>query len=172
MVAAFLLSENAAFFRAFAVEPYFKHANPLSLASEPQAYHVLLRYHSTKGIEMAKKKKATSRKQKSSAGNAAVPVSKQTAGGITGAVIGGVVAGPIGALAGGAVGAMVGESSAKGKKPIKRAVTAIRDEVSSGSREEGPLLGLRENQAYGNLKEESCQEEVDDNSQEEKGKGC
>ena len=81
---------------------------------------------------MAKKKKATSRKQKSSAGNAAVPVSKQTAGGITGAVIGGVVAGPIGALAGGAVGAMVGESSAKGKKPIKRAVTAIRDEVSSG----------------------------------------
>ena len=46
---------------------------------------------------------------------AGVPVSKQTAGGVTGAVLGGVVAGPVVALAGGAVGAMVGDASAKGR---------------------------------------------------------
>ena len=59
-------------------------------------------------------------------------VSKQTAGAVAGAVLGGVVGGPIGALAAGALGAMVGDASAKGQKPIKRAVTAIRDEVTSG----------------------------------------
>jgi hypothetical protein len=35
-------------------------------------------------------------------------------------------------LAGGALGAMVGDSSAKGQKPVKRAVDAIRDEITSG----------------------------------------
>ena len=66
------------------------------------------------------------------ASEANVPVSKQTAGAVTGAMLGGVVGGPLGALAGGAVGAMVGDSSAKGKKPIKRAVNAVRDEIASG----------------------------------------
>jgi hypothetical protein len=58
-----------------------------------------------------------------------VPVSRQTAGGVTGAVLGGVVAGPLGAIAGGLSGAMVGDASAKGKKPVKRAVDAIRSEM-------------------------------------------
>src|ERR1044072_4309495 len=58
-----------------------------------------------------------------------VPVSKQTAGGVTGAVLGAVVAGPLGAIAGGLTGAMVGDASAKGKKPVKKAVDAIRSEV-------------------------------------------
>src|SRR5215211_5824705 len=62
-----------------------------------------------------------------------VPVSKQTAGGVTGAVLGAVVAGPIGAIAGGLTGAMVGDASAKGKKPVKRAVEAIGSEVREGN---------------------------------------
>jgi hypothetical protein len=65
-----------------------------------------------------------------------VPGLKQTAGAVTGAVLGGVVGGPVGALAGGALGAMVGDSSAKGKKPIKRAVDAIREEITSGRAKE------------------------------------
>ena len=79
---------------------------------------------------MAKRKKST--KKPAGGGSENVPVSKQTAGAVTGAVLGGVVGGPIGALAGGAVGAMVGDSSAKGKKPIKRAVDTVRDEITSG----------------------------------------
>ena len=53
-------------------------------------------------------------------------VSKQTAGGVTGAVIGGIVAGPVGAVAGGVAEALVGNSSAKGNEPIKKAVAQIR----------------------------------------------
>ncbi len=59
-----------------------------------------------------------------------VNVSKQTAGGVTGAVVGAAVAGPLGAVVGGATGAMIGEESAKGKQPVKRAVAAIRSEIS------------------------------------------
>jgi hypothetical protein len=59
-------------------------------------------------------------------------VSKQTAGGVTGAVLGGMVAGPLGAIAGGVTGAMIGDESAKGKRPIKRAVEAIRTEIREG----------------------------------------
>ena len=88
---------------------------------------------------MAKKKTVTKGKQRQSTqapAGGSVPVSKQTAGGVTGAVLGGVVAGPIGALAGGAMGAMVGDASAKGKKPVKRAVDSIRDEITSGRAKE------------------------------------
>jgi hypothetical protein len=53
-------------------------------------------------------------------------VSKQTAGGITGAVAGGVIGGPVGAVIGGVAGAVVGQSSAKGKKPIKKMIDAVR----------------------------------------------
>jgi predicted lipid-binding transport protein (Tim44 family) len=53
-------------------------------------------------------------------------VSKQTAGGVTGAVLGGIVGGPIGALVGGVAGAAVGNASAKGKEPIKKTVEKIR----------------------------------------------
>jgi hypothetical protein len=52
-------------------------------------------------------------------------VSKQTAGGITGAVLGGIVGGPVGAIAGGVAGALVGNSSAKGNEPIKKAVKTV-----------------------------------------------
>ena len=81
---------------------------------------------------MAKKiqAKKTKRPQPpSSDTNKNVPVSKQTAGGVTGAVLGAAVAGPFGAIAGGLTGAMVGDASAKGKKPVQKAVEAIRSEV-------------------------------------------
>jgi hypothetical protein len=58
-----------------------------------------------------------------------VPISKQTAGGVTGAIFGAAVAGPLGAIAGGLTGAMVGDASAKGKKPVKRAIEGIRSEM-------------------------------------------
>ena len=47
-----------------------------------------------------------------------VPVSKQTAGGVTGAVIGGVIAGPVGAVIGGVAGAMMGNRAAEGKSLV------------------------------------------------------
>lgn len=55
-----------------------------------------------------------------------LPVSKQTAGGVTGAVLGGMVAGPVGAIVGGVAGAMVGEASAKGKQPMKTAIDKVK----------------------------------------------
>ena len=61
-------------------------------------------------------------------------VSKQTAGGITGAVIGGMVAGPVGAVAGGVAGVLVGNSSAKGNKPIKKSLEAIRSTGMRGAK--------------------------------------
>lgn len=84
---------------------------------------------------MAKKAKRTTKQSPVPADESGkqdknVPVSKQTAGGVTGAVLGAVVAGPVGALAGGVTGALVGDASAKGKKPIRRAVDAIRSEIS------------------------------------------
>jgi hypothetical protein len=83
---------------------------------------------------MAKKskRKSSMAKEQSQPNNANTPGLKQTAGAVSGAVLGGVVGGPIGALAGGALGAMVGDSSAKGQKPVKRAVDAIREEITSG----------------------------------------
>jgi hypothetical protein len=81
---------------------------------------------------MAKKSQAkkTKRPQQSSGDTGQnVPVSKQTAGGVTGAILGAAVAGPLGAIAGGVTGAMVGDASAKGKKPVKRAVQAIGSEI-------------------------------------------
>jgi hypothetical protein len=59
-------------------------------------------------------------------------VSKQTAGGITGAVIGGMLGGPVGAVAGGVAGALVGNASAKGNKPIKKAVESVRSTLRGG----------------------------------------
>lgn len=88
---------------------------------------------------MAKTQKKVARKkpvQMSDAPKEDIGVPKQTAGAVTGAVVGGLVAGPLGALAGGAMGAMVGDASAKGKKPIKRAADAIREEITSGHAKE------------------------------------
>ena len=61
-------------------------------------------------------------------------VSKQTAEGITGAVIGGMVAGPVGAIAGGVAGALIGNSSAKGEKPMKHAMETIRAAGKRGAK--------------------------------------
>jgi hypothetical protein len=55
-----------------------------------------------------------------------LPVTKQTAGGVTGAVLGGMVGGPVGAVVGGVAGAIVGEAAAEGKKPLKTALTQMR----------------------------------------------
>jgi hypothetical protein len=88
---------------------------------------------------MAKKAKSTIKRRqqpgpvpapKAQPNQETVPVSKQTVGGVTGAILGAAVAGPFGAIAGGLTGAVVGDASAKGKKPIKRAVDAIRSEIN------------------------------------------
>ena len=55
-----------------------------------------------------------------------IPVTKQTAGGVTGAVLGGMVGGPVGAVVGGVAGAMVGEAAAEGKRPIRTAFEKVR----------------------------------------------
>lgn len=55
-----------------------------------------------------------------------LPVSKQTAGGVTGAVLGGMVGGPVGAVVGGVTGALIGEASAEGKKPMKQAYEKVK----------------------------------------------
>ena len=81
---------------------------------------------------MAKKTQAKKTKRPQPTAGATgqnVPVSRQTAGGVAGAVLGAAVAGPLGAIAGGLTGAMVGDASAKGKKPVKRAVNAIGSEI-------------------------------------------
>ena len=83
---------------------------------------------------MAKKTLSKTKKPKQSAAGKnkaeeSVAVSKQTVGGVTGAILGAAVAGPFGAIAGGLTGAMVGDASAKGKKPVKRAVQAISSEI-------------------------------------------
>jgi hypothetical protein len=88
--------------------------------------------------DMAKKTSSKTKRPKQSSGDSNsegknAPVSKQTAGGVTGAVLGGVVAGPLGAIAGGLTGAMVGEASARGRKPMKTAVDAIRSEIRDGN---------------------------------------
>lgn len=61
-------------------------------------------------------------------------VSKQTAGGIAGAMVGGIVAGPVGAIVGGVAGAMVGNSSAAGERPIGRTVDNIRSVTEKPAR--------------------------------------
>ena len=53
-------------------------------------------------------------------------VSKQTAGGVTGAMLGGIVGGPVGAFVGGVAGAMIGDASAKGKKPIETVAKKVQ----------------------------------------------
>ena len=61
-------------------------------------------------------------------------VSKQTAGGIGGAMVGGVVAGPLGAIAGGVAGALIGNASAEGKRPFGRTVDNIREVTEAPAR--------------------------------------
>src|SRR3954452_21165208 len=87
-------------------------------------------------MNMAKKipAKKTKRPQQSGSNtDKNVPVSKETAGGVTGAVLGAAVAGPLGAIAAGLPGAMVGDASAKGKKTVKKAVDTIRSEIREGN---------------------------------------
>jgi hypothetical protein len=59
-------------------------------------------------------------------------MTKQTAGGIGGAALGGMIAGPVGAVVGGVAGALVGNSSARGNKPIKKAVEAVKSTLHLG----------------------------------------
>ena len=61
-------------------------------------------------------------------------VSKQTAGGIGGAMVGGVIAGPLGAIAGGVAGALIGNASAEGKRPFGRTVDNIREVTEAPAR--------------------------------------
>jgi hypothetical protein len=84
------------------------------------------------GVDIMAAKSAKKSATKPAKKNVNLPeVSKQTAGGIGGAAIGGMIAGPVGAIVGGVVGAMVGNASAEGKKPIKKAVDRVREELPS-----------------------------------------
>jgi outer membrane lipoprotein SlyB len=67
-----------------------------------------------------------------------IPVSKQAAGGVTGAVLGGIVAGPVGAIVGGVAGAMVGEAAADGKQPVKKALAKVKAIARSPRAWKGP----------------------------------
>ena len=58
-------------------------------------------------------------------------VTKQTAGGVGGAVLGAAVAGPVGAVIGGVAGTLIGDASAKGKRPVKKAVEAVGSRLSA-----------------------------------------
>jgi len=69
-------------------------------------------------------------------------VSKQTAGGIGGAMLGGMVAGPVGALIGGVAGALVGKSSAEGKEPIKKTVASVREKVRTSKSAQAAIAKL------------------------------
>ena len=68
-----------------------------------------------------------------------LPVTRQTAGGLTGAVVGSVIAGPVGALVGGVAGAIMGDRSAQGKtlvpattvKAAKKTVTTLQSTAAS-----------------------------------------
>ena len=64
-----------------------------------------------------------------------VPVTKQTAGGVTGAVIGGVIAGPVGALIGGVAGAMMGNRAAKGKSLVPEGAVETAKSTASTVKE-------------------------------------
>ena len=72
-------------------------------------------------------------------GGSNLPVSKQTAGGVTGAVIGGAIAGPVGAVIGGVAGTMMGKRAAEGKslissstvKAASKAVEMVKDKLPS-----------------------------------------
>jgi len=87
-------------------------------------------FHVKELLTVAKRSKAKGTSPSEDAASSNLPeVSKQTAGGVTGAVLGGVVAGPVGAIAGGVVGAMIGDASAAGKQPVKKAVAAVRAKV-------------------------------------------
>jgi hypothetical protein len=72
-------------------------------------------------------------------GGSNLPVSKQTAGGVTGAVIGGAIAGPVGAVIGGVAGTIMGKRAAEGKslissstvKAASKAVEMVKDKLPS-----------------------------------------
>ena len=78
--------------------------------------------------------------EKENAAKQNVPISKQTASGVTGAVIGGLVGGPIGALVGGVAGAVAANRSAEGKPVVpeeavrvaKQAATAVVKKAKPG----------------------------------------
>jgi len=64
--------------------------------------------------------------------NANVPLTKQTAGAVTGAVVGSMVAGPAGAIVGGVAGAMMGNRVEEGKTAVpRRAVAAAKSTMKS-----------------------------------------
>ena len=58
------------------------------------------------------------------------PVSRQTAGGVTGAVIGGAIAGPVGAVLGGLAGVAMGDRSAQGKPLIPTSTVEAAKDVA------------------------------------------
>ena len=77
------------------------------------------------------------KKSSSSTRQSSLPVSKQTAGGVTGAVVGSVLGGPVGAVVGGIAGAIMGNRAAKGKplvssttsRAAKNAVAAVKKKM-------------------------------------------
>src|ERR1700749_4882384 len=59
-----------------------------------------------------------------------LPITKQTAGGVTGAVLGGMIAGPVGAIIGGVAGAMMGNRVEHGKPAIPEGAVAAAESMA------------------------------------------
>ena len=72
---------------------------------------------------------------KKSSSNADVPLTKQTAGAVTGAVAGSMIAGPAGAIVGGVAGAVMGTRVEQGKPAVPtKAVAAAKSAAKQVSR--------------------------------------
>jgi hypothetical protein len=97
---------------------------------------------------MAKKlAKSNNETRRTKQGSERVPVTKQTAGGIAGAVLGGIVAGPVGAVVGGVAGAIVGNDTAKAKVTAKKAMAVAAEKVDQASKTSASLMAKRKTAA-------------------------
>jgi hypothetical protein len=97
-------------------------------------------------------------------------VSKQTAGGIGGAVIGGMIAGPVGAIAGGVAGALIGNASAEGKRPIKRAAASVKSSASTENLANAVAATKNVAKKAASTASSANSEEVGDNKDAEEGR--
>ena len=60
-----------------------------------------------------------------------LPISKQTVGGVAGAIVGSAIAGTVGAMVGGVAGTLMGNRAARGESLVStRTLNSVRDAVT------------------------------------------
>jgi hypothetical protein len=74
-------------------------------------------------------------------------VTKQTVGGVAGAVVGGMIAGPLGAVVGGTAGALMGNRAAKGKPMIPPGTVRNLRKGAKALKENLPAVGRKGSRA-------------------------